>query len=137
MLLSIPGLPFDWWGQFRLEAKFGFNKSTPALWVSDQIKSTLLGLALGFPLAWGLLALVSWVGSTWWVWGFALLFCFQLLMLVLYPKLILPLFNKLSPLPDGEQRTRKRLGLWHSFSRCREFEKVLCGLNSTRNDGPT
>ena len=40
-------------------------------------------------------------------------------------------------MPDGEQRTRKRLGLWHSFSRCREFEKVLCGLNSTRNDGPT
>ena len=106
LLLGLPALPLDWWTHFRLEEKFGFNKSTPALWVSDQIKSTLLGLALGFPLAWGLLALVRWVGSTWWIWGFALLFCFQLLMLVLYPKLILPLFNKLSPLPDGEQRTK-------------------------------
>ena len=106
LLLGLPALPLDWWTHFRLEEKFGFNKSTLSLWVSDQIKSTLLGLALGFPLAWGLLALVRWVGNTWWIWGFALLFCFQLLMLVLYPKLILPLFNKLSPLPDGEQRTK-------------------------------
>jgi STE24 endopeptidase len=61
---------------------------------------------IGFPLAWGLLALVRWVGSAWWIWGFALIFGFQLLMMVLYPKLILPLFNKLAPLPEGEQRTR-------------------------------
>ena len=106
VLLGLPGLPLDWWSHFRLEEKFGFNKSTPGLWVADQVKSTLLGLALGFPLAWALLALVHRVGGTWWVWGFALLFGFQLLMLVLYPKLILPLFNKLSPLPEGDQRTR-------------------------------
>ena len=106
VLLSLPGLPLDWWSHFRLEEKFGFNKSTPGLWVVDQIKSMLLGLAIGFPLAWGLLALVRWVGPFWWVWGFALLFGFQLLMIVLYPKLILPLFNKLTPLAEGEQRTR-------------------------------
>src|SRR5213075_1414208 len=45
-------------------------------------------------------------GDTWWIWGFALLFAFQLLMLILYPKLILPLFNKLTPLPEGELRSR-------------------------------
>lgn len=106
VLLSLPGLPLDWWSHFRLEEKFGFNKSTPGLWVVDQIKSLLLGLAIGFPLAWALLALVHWVGPLWWVWGFALLFGFQLLMIVLYPKLILPLFNKLTPLAEGEQRTR-------------------------------
>ncbi len=106
VLLSLPGLPLDWWSHFRLEEKFGFNKSTPGLWVVDQIKSMLLGLAIGFPLAWGLLALVRWVGPFWWVWGFALLFGFQLLMIVLYPKLILPLFNKLTLLAEGEQRTR-------------------------------
>jgi STE24 endopeptidase len=49
---------------------------------------------------------VKWAGATWWLWGFALVFGFQLLMLVLYPKLILPLFNKLTPLPEGELRTR-------------------------------
>ena len=106
VLLSLPGLPFDWWSHFRLEDKFGFNKSTPGLWAMDHLKSALLGLGIGFPLAWALLALVRLAGAWWWVWGFALLFGFQLLMLVLYPKLILPLFNKLSPLPDGDPRQR-------------------------------
>jgi STE24 endopeptidase len=106
VLLSLPGLPFDWYGQFRLEERFGFNKSTQGLWATDQLKSTALGLVIGFPLAWALLALVGWLGANWWIWGFTLLFGFQLLMIVLYPKLILPLFNKLTPLPEGEQRAK-------------------------------
>lgn len=106
MLLGLPGLPLAWWAQFRLEARFGFNQSTYGLWISDQLKSAALGIVIGFPLAWALLAVVSRMGSWWWIWGFGLLFGFQLLMLVLYPKLILPLFNKLTPLPEGEARTR-------------------------------
>jgi STE24 endopeptidase len=106
LLLSLPGLPLEWWAQFRLEARFGFNKSTLGLWIADQLKGWALGLAIGFPLAWALLKLVTWVGASWWIWGFALLFGFQLLMLVLYPKLILPLFNRLTPLAAGEQRDR-------------------------------
>jgi len=106
ILLSIPELPFEWWNQFRLEERFGFNKSTAGLWIMDKIKGLGLLLAIGFPLLWALLSLVDWVGNTWWAWGFGLLFSFQLLMMVLYPKLILPLFNKLTPLPEGELRTR-------------------------------
>lgn len=106
VLLSVPGLPFEWWSQFRLEERFGFNKSTPGLWISDKIKGVALLFVIGFPLLWGLLALVGWIGELWWVWAFVLLFGFQLLMLVLYPKLILPLFNKLTPLPDGELKDR-------------------------------
>jgi len=106
LLLSVPGLPLGWWAQFRLEERFGFNKSTPGLWITDQIKGAVLGLVIGFPLMWGLLALVDWVGPLWWMWGFAALFGFQLLMLVLYPKVIMPLFNKLTPLPEGEARDR-------------------------------
>lgn len=106
VLLSIPSLPFEWWEQFRLEAKFGFNQSTPKLWIMDKLKGVALMFAIGFPLLWALLSLVQWAGSTWWLWGFALVFGFQLLMLVLYPKLILPLFNKLTPLPEGDLRTR-------------------------------
>jgi STE24 endopeptidase len=106
LLLAVPSLPFDWWEQFRLEEKFGFNKSSPALWVSDKLKGAALMFAIGFPLLWALLSLVRWVGPLWWLWGFALVFGFQLLMLVLYPKLILPLFNKLTPLPDGELRSQ-------------------------------
>lgn len=106
VVLSIPSLPFEWWEQFRLEGKFGFNKSTPGLWVMDRIKGIALLFAIGFPLLAALLALVGWTGDAWWMWGFALVFGFQLLMLVLYPKLILPLFNKLTPLPEGELRER-------------------------------
>lgn len=106
LLLGLPGLPLDWWEQFRLEARFGFNKSTPALWITDKLKGLVLALVIGFPLLWALLSLVRVAGGAWWVWGFALFFGFQLLMMVLYPRLILPLFNKLTPLPDGELRTR-------------------------------
>lgn len=106
LLLSVPSIPLDWWGQFRLEAKFGFNKSTLGLWIADKFKGLALGLAIGFPLLWALLSLVRLAGPTWWIWGFALVFVFQLLMLVLYPKLIMPLFNKLTPLPEGELRQR-------------------------------
>ncbi|HEY4299653.1 MAG TPA: M48 family metallopeptidase [Candidatus Didemnitutus sp.] len=104
VLLSLPGLPLDWWGQFRLEARFGFNRSTFGLWIADKIKGGLLALVIGFPLAWALLAVVHWAGATWWLWGFGLFFGFQLLMIVLYPKLILPLFNRLTALPEGELR---------------------------------
>ena len=106
VLMSLPSLPLDWWGQFRLEEKFGFNKSTLRLWITDKLKGVALGFAIGFPLLWALLSLVRLAGATWWVWGFALVFVFQLLMLVLYPKLILPLFNKLTPLPEGDLRQR-------------------------------
>lgn len=106
ILISIPSLPFEWWEQFRLEQKYGFNKSTGALWVTDKLKGVGLMFLIGFPLLWALLSLVRWAGEAWWLWAFALMFGFQLLMLVLYPKLILPLFNKLTPLPEGELRTR-------------------------------
>lgn len=106
VLLSVPSLPFEWWEQFRLEARFGFNQSTPRLWLTDKLKGLLLVFGIGFPLLWALLSLVAWVGASWWIWGFALVFGFQLAMLVLYPKLILPLFNKLTPLPEGDLRTR-------------------------------
>jgi STE24 endopeptidase len=106
VLLSIPELPFEWWSQFRLEQRFGFNKSTPGLWLMDKIKGLGLLFAIGFPLLWALLSLVTWVGQSWWIWGFGLMFGFQLLMMVLYPKVIMPLFNKLTPLEAGDLRTR-------------------------------
>ena len=106
LLLGLPALPFEWWEQFRIEQRHGFNKSTQALWWMDRLKGAVLTLAIGFPLLWALLALVGGAGERWWLWGFGLVFGFQVLMLILYPKLILPLFNKLTPLPEGELRTR-------------------------------
>jgi STE24 endopeptidase len=106
LLLGIPSIPFEWWEQFRIEAKAGFNRTTLGLWLADRLKGLALTLVIGFPLLWALLALVHRAGSSWWIWGFVLVFGFQLAALLLYPRLILPLFNKLSPLPAGELRAR-------------------------------
>lgn len=102
VILGLPDLPFDWYSTFRLEDKYGFNKSTLGLWISDKIKGTLVGFVIGFPLICLLLKLVDWLGHYWWFWGFIVVFVFQLAMMVLYPKLIMPLFNKLEPLEAGD-----------------------------------
>ncbi len=102
IILSIPDLPFDWYSTFKLEEKYGFNKSTLGLWISDKFKGALVGFIIGFPIICLLLKLVDWLGAYWWVWGFVIVFVFQLAMMILYPKLIMPLFNKLEPLESGE-----------------------------------
>ena len=106
LAMSLPGLPFDWHAQFRLEEKFGFNTTTPKLWWSDRLKGLLLALVLGYPLLVLILKIVGWTGAWWWFWAWAALLAFQFLMLVLAPVLILPLFNKFTPLPEGSLRGR-------------------------------
>ncbi len=106
IVLSLPGLPLEYWEQFCIEERFGFNRSTKGLWIGDKIKGTLVGLVIGFPLLWLLISLVGWLGEFWWIWGFGIMFGFQLVMMVLYPMLIIPLFNKLTPLEDGPLRAR-------------------------------
>jgi STE24 endopeptidase len=106
VLLGIPGLPFDWWGTFRLEQRFGFNKSTRKLWLMDKLKGFLIGFALGYPLLVVLIYLVTSAGSLWWAWGFAVFFIFQLIMVVAYPMFIMPLFNKLEPMQAGALKDR-------------------------------
>lgn len=104
--LSLTGLPFDWYAQFHLEARFGFNTTTPKLWWSDRAKGLLLAFGLGFPLIALILRIVEWAGAAWWVWAWASVLGFQLLMIVLAPSVILPLFNKFSPLSAGSLRDR-------------------------------
>jgi STE24 endopeptidase len=104
--LSLPALPLDWYAQFRLEQRFGFNTTTQKTWWIDRLKALLLALALGYPLLLLILKLFDWTGQWWWVWAWAALFLFQLLLSVLGPVLILPLFNKFTPLPEGSLRER-------------------------------
>src|SRR4029453_17695112 len=108
-------LPFEWWSTFRIEQRFGFNRSTARLFVTDLWKSLLGGAALGLPLA----ALVLWImGSTggwWWLWAWGAWTAFNLLILLIYPTLIAPLFNKFEPLRDETlaarvQALRQRCG---------------------------
>jgi STE24 endopeptidase len=106
LLFSLPNWPLDYWRQFRLEARFGFNTTTVRLWWMDRLKGTLLSFLLGFPLVFLLLKLADGAGSWWWVWGWGCVFGFQLLMIVLAPALIMPLFNKFTPLPPGTLRER-------------------------------
>jgi STE24 endopeptidase len=102
----LPGLPLDWYAQFRLEEKFGFNTTTQKIWWSDRLKALLLALVLGYPLLVLILKLVEWTGRWWWLWAWGALLGFQLLMAVLAPVVILPLFNKFTPLPEGGLRRR-------------------------------
>lgn len=106
VVLCALSIPFDAWEQFRLEKKFGFCRTTSGLWVSDKLKTLGLALLIGFPLLWALLSLVRWAGPSWWIWGWVLVFGFQLLMVVVYPQFIMPLFNRLDPLPEGDLKTR-------------------------------
>ncbi len=105
-LLSITELPFDFYSQFIIEEKYGFNKGSVGLWVADKFKGFLIGLVLGVPLLGLLLLFFKHFENSWWLWGFGLLAVFQIVMLVAYPKVILPLFNKLEPLKEGELKDR-------------------------------
>lgn len=108
--LQIPELFFDWFRQFRLEEKFGFNKSSTSLWVMDKIKGALIGvlfLVLIISLLdWLYRSLVQSFPSTWWIIASLSFFALQLILMIVWPKFIIPLFNNLSPLEDGELRNR-------------------------------
>jgi STE24 endopeptidase len=106
ILLAVASVPLDLWENFRLEARFGFNRTSFRIWLGDQLKHLALSVGIGFPLLWALLSIVRWAGQSWWIWGFALVFSFQLVMTVAYPIFILPLFNRLDPLPEGPLRAR-------------------------------
>jgi len=100
------GLPLSLVQTFGVEQRFGFNKVTPALWLSDLAKGVLLGLALGVPLLWVVLWLMQAGGALWWLWAFGVLVGWQLFLMAIAPNLIMPLFNKFTPLDDESLKTR-------------------------------
>lgn len=106
VISSVIDLPIDYYKQFRLEAQFGFNKMTPALFFSDMLKHTLVGAAIGLPLLWVTLSLMHEAGSLWWLYAWLLWCGFQFFMLAFYQNLIAPLFNKFTPLDDASLRER-------------------------------
>jgi STE24 endopeptidase len=98
---NLISLPFDWYETFVIEEKFGFNKSTPATFVADHLKGLALAALLGLPLVAGILWIFQEVPNAW-LWAWAFVTAFQLILTYLAPSLILPLFNKFTPMPDGE-----------------------------------
>ena len=99
-------LPFTMYQTFVIEQRFGFNKMTMALWLADLVKSALLGAAIGLPIAALILWLMGAAGSYWWLWTWGVWMAFNLLLLVVYPTFIAPLFNKFKPLEDETLRQR-------------------------------
>jgi STE24 endopeptidase len=99
-------LPFSIYRTFVIEAKFGFNRMTPALFVADLAKNIALGLAIGVPLLLAVLWLMAQMGDLWWFYVWLTWVGFNLLMLVAYPTLIAPLFNKFTPLADATLQAR-------------------------------
>jgi STE24 endopeptidase len=106
IVLSILTLPFAWYAQFKLEERFGFNTTTMKTWVVDRVKGLLLAVLVGFPLLALVLKLIEWTGANWWLWAAAVVIAFQLLLMLIAPAIIMPLFNKFTPLPEGALRER-------------------------------
>ena len=104
--ISLAGLPLDWFAQFQLEQRFGFNTSTQRTWWGDRLKGLLISLVLLYPLLALVLKLSDWARTWWWFWAWVAFVGFQFLMLVLAPVIILPLFNKFTTLPEGSLRDR-------------------------------
>lgn len=99
-------LPFTWWHTFRIEERFGFNRMTMRLWLADLVKGLAVALVLGVPLLVLLLWIMGAAGTWWWVWAWGAWMAFQLLILVLYPTLIAPIFNKFTPMDHTVARER-------------------------------
>ena len=99
-------LPFTLWQTFRLEERFGFNKMTFRLWLGDAVKGTVLGALIGLPIVALILWLMGAAGTLWWLWAWAAWVGFNLLLMLVYPSFIAPLFNKFKPLDDASLKTR-------------------------------
>jgi STE24 endopeptidase len=114
LAMAAAGLPFSWYATFRVEARFGFNRTTPRLFVADLVRATALALALGVPLLGLVLWLMQAAGALWWLYAWAAWVAFGLAVTYAYPRWIAPLFNTFRPLEGGELRDRVE----HIVARC-------------------
>ncbi|HEX4387835.1 MAG TPA: M48 family metallopeptidase [Steroidobacteraceae bacterium] len=105
-VLQLIGLPFSLWRTFHLEARFGFNRTTPRLFLVDRMKSLALAVVLGGPLLLATLLLMERAGRWWWLWAWGLWLAVMFVMAWAWPAFIAPLFNRFSPLKDESLRER-------------------------------
>lgn len=102
LILAVLALPLSAWSTFRIEGRHGFNTMTWGLFWKDAVKELALSLALGLPILYVLLRIMEKAGTHWWLWGFLAVFAFQMILVVVYPVLIAPLFNRFKPMEEGE-----------------------------------
>jgi STE24 endopeptidase len=106
LLNGMLNLPLEYLSLFRVERKFGFNKMSKKLWLSDLLTSTVLSLVVGVPLLYAILLFIQQQPDSWWFWAWALFVGLNILMLWLYPTVIAPLFNQFKPLESGKLKIR-------------------------------
>ncbi|TNF58802.1 MAG: M48 family peptidase [Burkholderiales bacterium] len=106
LMAGLLTLPLEWWSSFRIEERFGFNRMSLGLWLGDLAKGAAVAVLIGLPVAALVLWLMGAAGSLWWLWAWAVWMGFNLLLLVLYPTLIAPLFNRFEPLQDEALKAR-------------------------------
>lgn len=106
LISGLLDLPFTLYKTFRLEERFGFNKMTFKLWLADLVKSTIVGAVVGLPIVALILWLMGSAGTLWWLWTWVVWMGFNLLVLVLFPTVIAPMFNKFKPLDDEALKAR-------------------------------
>ncbi|MEO6293184.1 MAG: M48 family metallopeptidase [Burkholderiaceae bacterium] len=124
-------LPLTLYQTFVLEERFGFNKMTFKLWLVDALKSSLIGVLIGLPLATLILWLMGATGSLWWLWTWCAWMGFNLLLLVLYPTFIAPMFNKFQPLEDEALKAR----VTALMQRCGFAAKGLFVMDGSKRSG--
>ena len=100
LIQTFLGIPFDLYGTFRLEVRYGFNTTTPGLWLSDLLKSTALSLVLTALLTAGAFALIGWSPDRWWLWVWGFFALVSLFLMYLSPYVIEPLFNRFEPVTE-------------------------------------
>jgi STE24 endopeptidase len=106
LVIQLISLPLSVWRTFGLEARYGFNRTTPMLFIVDLGKGLALAILLGGPLLVATLVLMERAGRWWWIWAWGLLLAFMLLMAWAWPAFIAPLFNRFSPLTDAALKGR-------------------------------
>ncbi|MBL0419984.1 M48 family metallopeptidase [Ramlibacter sp. AW1] len=106
IISGVLDLPFSLYQTFVLEERFGFNRMTRRLWLTDLVKATLVGAVIGLPVVALILWLMGAAGPWWWVWAWAVWMGFNLLLLVIYPTFIAPLFNQFKPVEDEAIKAR-------------------------------
>ncbi len=128
LIAALLDLPFEWVATFRVEQRFGFNRMTWPMWLGDGLKSMAVGVVVGVPIAALILWLMAAAGSAWWLWAWGAWVGFNLLLLVLFPTVIAPLFNRFEPLADEALKDRVQA----LMARCGFAAKGLFVMDGSR-----
>jgi STE24 endopeptidase len=128
VIMSVIELPFSLYRTFGIESRFGFNKMTLAMFFADLAKTSALSVVLGLPLLFTVLWLMAGMGELWWLYVWIVVVAFMLCMQFIAPTVIAPLFNKFSPMQDGEMKQR----IENLISRCGFTSKGLFVMDGSK-----